>query len=487
VLTRLERAAARRRLARRPPGPGDRPRPDLAEGTDTLSQIEHIVVLMQENHSYDNYFGVLDHGDGLELDQDGRPVQTNPSAGGTPVRMRRFNGTVQETNVPTQSWHASHVQWDGGANTGFVRSVEQTLPGLDATVPMSYWTGADLPFYYGLARTFPLATRWFCSCLGPTFPNRRFLISGTANGLIDDLPFNMIENPPGGTIFDRLEAHGISWANYHQLRPLRIGWRRLSHAHGLNFLRVAGALIAGLIPRLIPAVTAKFQVTADLYPLGFFRSVSHLRSIRRFWADAAAGTLPSVSIVDPDFGRSSEENPQDISVGEAFAARVINAVMAGPGWPKTLLLWLYDEHGGYYDHASPPAAEPPDDVPGRNPVSRFPLSLLRRTSLGRRIEEADAGPDDYGRLGFRVPAVVVSPYARPGHVSDQVCDHTSVLKLIERKWNLPPLTRRDAAARDFTDDMLDLDGPPAFLTPPSLPPPALPPPGRSGARPGERG
>jgi phospholipase C len=472
MLTNLERAAARRRLARRQPGPQGRPNPDLTAGTDTLPQIEHIVILMMENHSYDNYFGVLDHGDGLELDQQGRPLATNPSADGTPVRMRRFNGTVQQPEVPTQSWNASHIQWDGGANTGFVRSVEQTLPaGLDASIPMSYWTGQDLPFYSGLARTFPLATRWFCSCLGPTFPNRRFLISGTANGMIDDLPFTMLEQPAHGTIFDQLEAHGITWANYHQLSPLRIGWRRLSHAHGLNFLRLAAALIAGLLPRLIPALTAKLQVTADLYPLGFFRSVTHLRSIGRFWADAAAGTLPSVSIVDPDFGRSSEENPQDIRVGEALAAQVVNAVMVGPGWPKTLLIWLYDEHGGYYDHVPPPPAEPPDDVPGRNPLSRFPLNLLRWTSLGRRIEEADTGPDTYAQLGFRVPAVVVSPYARPGHVSDQVYDHTSVLKFIERKWNLPPLTRRDAAAHDFTDDLLDLDGPPAFLTPPSLPPP----------------
>jgi phospholipase C len=474
MLTALERAAARRGASRRQIDPGDLPRPELAPGTDTMSQIEHIVILMLENHSYDNYLGLLRNGAGFTLDAHGRPVATNPSADGTPVRLTHFDGTVQKKDVPTQSWNASHIQWDAGACTGFVRSVEETLPGLDASVPMTYWTERDLPFYYGLARTFPLATRWHCSCLGPTFPNRRFLISGTAHGLIDDLPFNMIDRPAHGTIFDLLEEHGISWANYHQLSPLRIGWRRLSHARGLNFLRPLGALIGGLIPQLIPALTAKFQVTADLYPLGFIRSVNHLRPIRRFWAEAAAGTLPAVSIVDPDFGLSSEENPQDIRVGEAFAAQVINAVMAGPGWPGTLLIWLYDEHGGYYDHVPPPAAEPPDEVPGRNPLRQFPLRLIRHTSLGVRIERADAGPGDYGRLGFRVPAVVVSPYARPGHESGQIYDHTSVLKLIERKWNLPPLTRRDAAAGDFTDDMLDLAGPPAFLTPPTLPSAAKP-------------
>jgi len=476
VLTRMERATARRRLANRGVGQEDLPRPDLAMGTDTLSQIDHIVILMMENHSYDNYLGMLaGHGDGLPLDGHGRPAPTNPAADGSAVPMRRFAGTTQQKGVPTQSWNASHIQWAEGSCTGFVRSVEQTLPGLDALVPMTYWTEEDLPFYYGLARTFPLATRWFSSCLGPTFPNRRFLIAGTAHGLIDDLPFGMIDYPAAGTIFDLLDAHGISWVNYHQLSAIRVNWRRLSHAHGLNFLRVLGALLAGIFPQLIPAITRKLQVTADLFPLGFLRSVNHFRPIDQFWRAARTGKLPSVSIVDPDFGQGSEENPQDIQVGEAFAAQVINAVMTGEGWPGTLLIWLYDEHGGYYDHVPPPAAAPPDDVRGSNPMQRFPLlRLLRFTILGKKIDAADDGPDTYDRLGFRVPAVIVSPYAKPGYVTDQVYDHTSVLRLIERKWNLPPLTRRDAAAKDPVDDVLDFDNPPAFLAPPSLPEPARP-------------
>jgi phospholipase C len=355
-----------------------------------------------------------------------------------------------------------------------VRSIEQTLPGRDASVAMTYWEQQDLPFYYGLARTFPLATRWFSSCLGPTFPNRRFLIAGTAHGLIDDLPFAMADYPAKGTIFDLLAAHGISWANYHHLSLIRTNWRRLSHAWGLNFFRVLGALLAGLFPQLIPAVQSKLQATADMYPLGFIRSVNHLRPMSQFWRDARAGKLPAVSIVDPDFGRCSEENPQDVQAGEGFAAKVINAVMKGRGWPKTLLIWLYDEHGGYYDHVPPPSAPEPDDVPGQNPMRRFFLAwLLNFTSYGKRIEAIDAGSTAYDRLGFRVPAVIVSPYAKPEHVTSTVYDHTSILKLIERKWNLPPLTRRDAAANDPLD-ALDFQSPPHFLTPPSLPRPARP-------------
>jgi phospholipase C len=473
MLDRIEAAAARRRLWRRGVSPGARPEPAMAAGSDCLPQIEHIVILMMENHSYDNYLGMLTgRGDGLPLDDHGMPTAQNVASDGTMVGMRRFSGSRQMKYVPTQSWNASHIQWDGGACAGFVRSIEQTVPGRDASVAMTYWDQDDLPFYYGLARTFPLATRWFCSCLGPTFPNRRFLIAGTAHGLIDDLPFGMADYPATGTIFDLLDAHGISWANYHHISPVRISWRRLSHARGLNFFRVLGALVAAIFPQLIPAVQSKVQATADMYPLGFVRSVNHLRPISRFWQAARAGTLPAVTIVDPDFGSCSEENPQDIHVGEGFAAKVINAVMHGKGWPRTLLIWLYDEHGGYYDHVEPPAAVEPDDVPARDPLQRsFLLRLLRSTSYAKQMLAADAGPPTYDRLGFRVPAVIVSPYARPGYVTSQVYDHTSILKLIERKWNLPPLTRRDAAAIDPLD-ALDLENPPRFLTPPSLPRPA---------------
>ena len=174
----------------------------------------------------------------------------------------------------------------------------------------------------------------------------------------------------------------------------------------------------------------------------------------QFLTDAAAGKLPSVSYVDPNFSHQSEEDPQDIRVGEQFAAQIINAVMHGPAWPKTLLIWTYDEHGGYYDHVPPPRAIKPDNIP---PEIHVPPDL----------------PGAYDRYGFRVPAVIVSPYARKDYVSHVVHDHTSILKLIETKWNLPALTYRDANADNLLDS-LDLTGKPAFLDPPTLPAPALP-------------
>jgi phospholipase C len=178
---------------------------------------------------------------------------------------------------------------------------------------MGYWTEEDLPFYYALARTFPLADRWFGSCLAQTYPNRRFLLAGTAAGIISTSTDALFAPaPPNGNILERLDAHGITWRNYFSTLP------------GVGvLLEYAG------------------------------RHTDRLVMVDRFFTDAAAGTLPPVSFVDPDFEVQSEENPQDIGQGEAFAARVIQAVMTGPGWPRTVLIWLYDEHGGYYDHVPP--------------------------------------------------------------------------------------------------------------------------------------
>jgi len=453
-----------------------RPRPDLPPGEDLLPQIKHIVVLMMENHSYDNYLGMLTgRGDGFSRAADGAPDAVNSRLDGTAVPLRRAAGPVQVKDAPTQSWHASHIQWDGGSCGGFVRSIEQLEPAGDPAKPMTYWSQDDLPFCYGLAETFPLADRRFCSCLGPTFPNRRFLIAGTAHGLVDDLPFCMVDYPPAGTIFDALDARGISWINYHGVTPARILAKRILGRPGLTAARHLASLLRWL-PPAVKTMEGNKTFTAGLYPLGLRRCLRHVKPSPDFFAAAAGGTLPAFSVVDPNFDDFSEQNPQDIRRGESFAAEGIRAVMTGAGWPDTVLIWLYDEHGGYYDHVSPPPAVPPDDIDGHSVLS-IPawLQACLRPLFGRYIAEiqgADAGPWQYDRYGFRVPAVIVSPYARPDYVCSEIFDHTSVLKLVEQKWNLPPLTRRDAAAASPLA-ALDLDSPPAFLTPPQLPAPSI--------------
>ena len=485
---RLERAELSRRARRsggRPAGPP--PQPSRPVGTDLLPQLKHIVVLMMENHSYDNYLGMLEgRAEGFPLGADGKPEAANRDTSGEPIRAHQLSSTVQRPQVPSQSWHATHHQWDEGKLEGFVTSTQVVVPvagdvdaaaceGAGAAVGMGYWSERDLPFYYGLARTFPIADRWFSSCLGPTFPNRRFLIAGTAHGLIDDAPSDLLDYPPAGTIFDLLSRHGISWANYyggaagqtqarHHLRHRRRMLRRRLLSAGQG------------VPAVTKGVKKDLQFTADVFPIGVGSYTRHVHSTDQFFIDADNGTLPAFSIVDPDFEAFSEENPQDIRKGESFAAEVINRVMHGKGWPDTLLIWVYDEHGGYYDHVPPPPAVPPDDVEGRS-LTGTPSGLqsVLRMAFPKKVktqDNLDAGPHRYDRYGFRVPAVLVSPYARPDYVCHDVLDHTSVLKLVEQKWNLPPLTDRDAAAVSPLG-ALDLTAPPAFLEPPSLPAPSL--------------
>jgi phospholipase C len=444
------------------------PDPSLPAGTDRIPQIRHIVLLMMENHSFDNYLGTLGRGNGLP-----HPPPVNRRHDGTPVPAHHFATTRQAEHVPTQSWQASHQQFNHGHNDGFVTSIQDFAPDADASVGMGYWTAQDLPFYAGLAATFPLADRWFCSCLGPTFPNRRFLIAATAHGLIDDAIANIIDYPRSGTIFDLLNRYGIGWVNYHHVPPLRLFGPRLAGAAGLRVARALALLAGRLLPGLEAHIRGELQCTANLFPLGLWRTIGHLRHSERFFHHAAAGTLPPVSIVDPDFEKYSEENPQDIRLGEGFTAAVINAVMHGPGWPHTLLIWFYDEHGGYYDHVPPPPAVEPDDVLPRNLLDGRGLLQWLLTRLGLRFSASDSGLGRYDRYGFRVPAVLVSPYAKRDYVSSTPFDHTSVLKFIEEKWNLPPLTRRDASAV-APWDLLDLSAVPPFLNPPPLPAPTIP-------------
>ena len=380
--------------------PGSLPYPDLTIGTDTIPQIEHIIVLMMENHSYDNRLGMLRRpgADGFRLGLGGKPTATNPYGDGRIQHAFRMPTTCQNGTV-TQEWGNSHIQYDNGKMDGFVLTSKAES--------MGYWQEQDQPFYYSLARTFPIADRYFCSVLGQTYPNRRYLLAATSIGQVNDTLPSLTDYPAGGTIFDQLDKYGITWKDYYTTLP-----------------------------------------SVELFPPLYFKNNgTKVVPIAGFFTDAAAGTLPNYCLVEPDYETQSEENPQNIAAGEAFAASVINAVMGGPGWDKTVLLWTYDEHGGYYDHVPPPAAIAPDSIPPAVPA-------------GQSVY------DGFGRYGFRVPFALVSPWARPNYVSHRVFDHTSILKLVESKWNLPALTYRDANANAMLD-MLELRFP-FYSLPPRL-------------------
>ena len=347
-----------------------------------MPKIEHIVVLMMENHSFDDHLGTLGRGDGLTLDATGKPLNYNPDPSGGYICSFHNPSTCGESDSGiTQSWNASHICFDNGTNMGFVKGC--------GGAAMGYWEADDLPFYHSMARQFPIGDRYFSSVMAQTYPNRRFLIAGTALGNIStDVTGISKVDAPNGTIFDRLNEHGISWKDYYTDLP-----------------------------------------TCALFEPVFLNNPTKAVHVSQFFTDAASGNLPAFSLVDP-YANFSEEDG-DISVGEGYAALVINAVMQGPAWDKTALIWIYDEHGGWYDHVPPQPAVKPDNVE----------PMLKPGDL----------PGSYDYTGFRVPCCVVSAWSKRDYVSHQTFDHTSVLKLVETKWNLPALTYRDANAHNMVD------------------------------------
>jgi phospholipase C len=409
-------------------GPGSLPDPSRPAGEPTEAlPFDHIVVVMMENHSFDNYLGMLPVrgqrlADGFNFDRSGRPINGNPVNGGY-IQVQHAPSLCTPDGSASQSWNDTHHSIDGGRMDGFARLGESS---------MAYWDESDLPFYYSLSKTFCLANRWFCSAPCQTYPNRRFMLAGTAFGLISTDSSSITQNPPNGTIFDRLNAHGISWTDY--------------------FTDLPATGVIESVPQNNP---------------------THLASVDQFYLDCAAGNLPAVSFVDSDIGagptvtgvlpapfssssdpltnQDQDEEYGDLSLGENFVSQAVNAVLSSPSWPRILLLWNYDEHGGWYDHVPPPAAIPPDSIPPK-------------------LGPGDV-PGAYDIYGPRVPAVVVSGHAKPHAITDVLHDHTSILATIEAKWNLPAMTYRDANATtmlDFLDSTVTFPEPPTLAAPSDL-------------------
>ncbi|MEW6270701.1 MAG: alkaline phosphatase family protein [Thermodesulfobacteriota bacterium] len=364
--------------------------------------IDTILVLMQENRSFDHYLSRLEG----KVDRPPRDASNPDPLGGPPIR--RFHQTrLCETADLSHSWNGSHRQWNEGAMDGFTASnVHPTDPSGART--MGYYTRRELPYYYRLYRTFATSDRHFCSMLGPTYPNRFYLLSGTSFGQIG----NVIPNLGGPeytqpSIFEQLDQAGITWRLY--------------------FSDVAFGILYGYVR----------ATGAD-----------NLKPLADYFADAAAGTLPQVSFIDPAFfageERTDEHPPANVQKGQQFVASVVGALTSSPQWTRSALFITYDEHGGYWDHVPPPPACPPDGI---GPIGGSPWA--------------------FDRYGFRVPFLVVSPYARRSYVSHTVTDQTSVLRFIQTRYDLPALTARDANA-DPLLEMFDFEKPP-FMKPPRLP------------------
>jgi phospholipase C len=394
---------------------GALPADTLPAGTPHGAQIpiDHIVVMMQENRSFDHYFGEL-HRFGQPKAQGFPKKAKNPDPTTPGHFIKPFHQkALCEVADLDHSWSGTHAEVDGGKMDGFA-TLNVDPKNTNGSRAMGFYTAGDLNFYYALYRTFAMGDQYFCSLEGPTFPNRFYLLAGTSFGHIQNDFFSGADQFAQPTIFNLLDAAGITWKIYQS---------QLAFAELFAYVR---------------------------------NHLDHVVPVDQFSTDAAAGTLPQVAFVDPIFvGTVNVENdehpPANVQVGQAFVGKVITAFMASPLWPHSALFLTYDEHGGYYDHVPPPAACVPDGI---------------KPMLG--AGDVDAAFDHYG---VRVPAVVVSPYARKHFVSHTVHDHTSILRFIETRFDLPALTRRDANA----DPMLEFFdfSKPSFSKPPKLPEPRV--------------
>lgn len=344
------------------------------------SGVEHVVLVMMENRSFDHILGWLPGADGRQA---GLTYRTPDGERHKTHHQQQLNGCGFAD--PDHSYAGGRIQFAGGRMDGFLLDPEND------SFAISYYRAADRPFMSSLARRYVACDRYFCSILGPTFPNRFFQHAAQTDRLSNTLTISTLP-----TIWDRLNQPGGPTGRY--------------YFSDLPVVALWGA---------------KYQsITSPL---------------AQFISDAAAGTLPNVSFVDPSFlgeaaGTSNDDHPlADLRAGDAFLSQIFHALASGPAWSNTVLVINYDEWGGFFEHVRPPR------VTAGVPVGTDP-------HLG-----VDRDLDDNGRVltGFRVPCIVASPFTRHGRVSHHLFDHTSVLKLIEWRWGLAPLSQRDASDSKF--------------------------------------
>ena len=392
-----------------------------------LQGIKHIVVLLQENRSFDSYFANLGnyvatrHPEiaNYSINAGYDPNILLPLFGGGTGHL--FHEPTTRTENLSPAWNESHFDIDTQADGTFkmdrfaqtTHSVAQKFDnnGLRA---LGQYNETDLPYYYELAAQFGTSDSFHSPMLANTVTNRQYAFCATSQGRI--FP------SPGGspqwtcpTIFSSLQSNGVSWAYYYK----------------------DAIFLAGFTDWNNPAIQTK------TFPIQQYLDIL---------ASPTADTdLPSFVWIDGGFGASGlDEHPDNnIQQGAAFVKTLIDALMNSPAWHDSIFILSYDEGGGLYDHVPPFTVVPPDDIPPQ---------------LGPN----DATGDNFTLSGFRVPIIVMSPFVKPHFVSHVNRDTTSILKLVETRFNLAPLTRRDAAGDDMTE-FFDFINPPVFLTPPALP------------------
>lgn len=452
----------------------------------TVKVLNHIIFMVQENRSLDHYTGYLrqywKNNKFSDASFDGLP-QFNPTSGIAPLygppptnpgcdpafpppndctedsaspNVTSYHLITQCIENPSPSWNESHQDWNltepisttpllnGYVYTGAHDARNNTPPFYDTNGirVMGYYTDADLNYYYYMATQFATSDRWFSPVMTRTQPNRDYLIAATSQGYVypigtDSGDQNLLT---ATTIFQELQNAGVSWKIY--VNPANSSCATNPTPQCLLTLSYVQNFAWG-------------QTIPQNYP-------NNLVPISQYFTDVQNGTLPQVSMIEPAYnagldehGSDSDQYPINIQLGAQYVESLINPLMTSVSWKDSAFILTYDEAGGIYDHVAAQPAVSPDGI---KPVDLEPSDICT----------GNTGPNcDFVYTGYRVPLVVISPYAKKHYVNHNVADYTAILKLIEKRFNLPSLTKRDAAQINMTQ-FFNFNFPP-WMTPPNPP------------------
>ena len=370
---------------------------------ENFTAIRHTVFLINENHTFDNYFGTFPGADG---------TTTGRLSTGQWIPLSPMPDSCPAGNL-CNGWDCSLQAMDGGKMDKFDVISGGTWSAYTQAAP------GEIPNYWAYARRFTLADRYFTSVHGPSLPNHLFALGAQSGGAIDNG-----EDPGPGT-----DCDGSSWGT---ITVMDQYGNRSQQSRCFHFKTLPDALQeAGITWKYYGENGGFLSLIASIRNTNLWNE--GIASPTQFFADAKSGQLPAVSWLTPP-GEYSEHPPGSMCEGENWTVSVLNAVMQGPDWNSTVVFVAWDDFGGFYDHVAPPQV------------------------------------DQFG-LGPRVPLLIISPYAKAGYVSHTVYDHTSVLKFIETRYGLQPLTSRDAAASNMLDsfDFAQAPQAPLLLQPHTCP------------------
>jgi phospholipase C len=374
--------------------------------TSSLRDVKHVVMLMQENRSFDHYFGTMagvrgfDDPQALKLPNGQsvfyQPDDQNPNGHFLPFHLDTRSTSAQKIPSTSHAWAVQHEAWNGGKMDRWLPA-HRKADGVHGPYCMGYYTRDDIPFQFALAEAFTLCDAYYCSVMGPTWPNRMYWLTG----MID------AEGQHGGPIINnKAPKEGYTWTTYaERLEKAGISWKvyQQEDNYGCNLLETF-------------KVFREASPSSPLYTMGMVRSPEG-----QFEYDAANDKLPAVSWVIPT-GYQSEHPDYMPAEGAAFVASKIDAIAANPDvWAKTVFILNYDENDGIFDHVAPPV-----------PAPGTPQEFVQGLPIGG---------------GFRVPCIIVSPWTAGGYVCSQQFDHTSVLQFLEeftgvRETNISEWRRR---------------------------------------------